>query len=73
MKVSLLVVVGLVLTTLYALISTPFVWLAWNHGVVPALGVAHDVSVFQAFCLALLVSTAGSMFKSTLNVESKAV
>lgn len=71
MKVVALLLFGLVLTVLVAALGTVFMWFGWNHGVVPALSFAKEISVLQAFCLSLCFSGIGTMFKSTLTVNSK--
>jgi hypothetical protein len=71
MKAIMLLLFGLVLTVFVAMLATVFMWFAWNHGMVPALSFAKEISVLQAFCLSLCIATIGGMFKSTLTVNSK--
>jgi hypothetical protein len=70
-KFFLLVLMVPILIVGVALLGAVFVWFGWNHGVVPAFSFAREVSLFQAFCLSLMLSSVGSMFKSTLTVNSK--
>jgi hypothetical protein len=71
MKFILLILGGLFITVLVAALGTVFLWLGWNHGVVPALTFAKEISLFQAFFLSLGLAGIGGMFKSTLTVNSK--
>ena len=71
MKVLMLIVVGLVLTVVTALLGTLFLYAGWNWGVVPAISGTKEVGLAGAFWLCLGLSSIGSMFKSSLTVNSK--
>jgi hypothetical protein len=71
MKVIMLIVVGLLLTVLTALLGTLFLYAGWNWGVVPAISGTREVGLLGAFWLSLGLSAIGSVFKSSLTVNSK--
>jgi hypothetical protein len=64
-------VLGLALIALVAVINTGFMWLGWNHGVVPALFFTREINVFQAFCLSLCFAGVAAMFRATLAIKPK--
>jgi len=71
MKIVALLLFGMLLTIVVAALGTPFMWLGWNHGAVPALGFAKELTFFQSFWLSLAVAGVGNTFKSSLTINSK--
>lgn len=68
MKVSILVLSGLVLTVFNAALATPFTWAGWNYGVAPATNLNH-VNLLQAACISLFLSGVAALFKTSLTLN----
>lgn len=71
LKMGALTLLSVLFVVIIAAIATPFMYVGWNWGVVPAFTWAQTVSLGEAFCLTLGVSTIGGMFKSSLNINKE--
>lgn len=64
-------VVGMLLTVVYSVMVTPFVWLGWNHGIARALWLAREISIVQAFFVCLALANISNLFKASLALTLK--
>jgi hypothetical protein len=71
MKVIALLLLGMLIVLLTALLGTLFFYCGWNWGIVPAINGTNPVGIVGAFWTSLGISAIGSMFKSSMTVNSK--
>ncbi len=69
MKVIVLLILGLLMTVVTALISTLFLYVGWNWGLVPAVEFAKPVTLVGAFWLSMCIATVGGMLKTSVSTS----